>query len=1010
MKVKILALFAFVFSWCCTSLNAQELSVKGMVTDENKTPLPGVSIYVKNTTRGVSSDFDGNYEIKVSQGEVLVFSYVGFVTQEKAVSDKNTQIINVLLKEETEQLTEVVVTALGIKREEKALSYNVQQVKSEELTRVKDANFVNSLNGKVAGVNIQRSSSGVGGSTKVVMRGAKSIEGDNNVLYVIDGVPIGNKVDRSGSGSDLQGTTSGEGIADINPDDIESISVLTGPSAAALYGASAANGVILINTKKGEEGKMKVNISSSVELSTPLFLPEFQTTYGVSEGYNSWGNRLETPSSYDPGKDFFEIGHTYNNSVSLSVGNKHNQTFASAASLVAEGIVPNNSYRKHNISIRNTSLFLDDKLQLDLSANYIRQFERNMVSYGTYFNPIVGAYLYPRGLDFEQEKYFERFDLHKGYSTQYWSPGDFGLNTQNPYWEAYRNVRPLAKDRYMFTGQLKYNILSNLNVATRFRMDNTYSESEDKRYASTISTHAGAKGRYKYSQGTFRQKYLDVIANYNTSFANDFTLVANLGSSFEDYDDKARGYGGHLLKIPNKFTYQNIDPTKTDVTESGGNSRKRNIAVFASTELGWKSLLYLTLTGRTDFPSQLVGSKESSIFYPSAGVSAVVTELLSPEVKQSIYPYLSYAKIRGSFTEVGSPIPFTGLTPSTVTKNIVGGEIEAFTFYPLADFKAERTRSYEVGLSSKWLKNKLSFDITLYHSNTYNQLLRANLPKASGYDYMFVQAGNIQNRGIEMTLGYKNQWNDFTFGTTATATANRNKIIRLASNVENPFEKGKTFDLTDIDAGRFRHREGGELGDMYASKWIKRDQFGLVDISSGHLIEEETTPYKLGSVNPDWLLGWQGNIGYKNLSLNFLFKARLGGVVISATEQFLDRYGVSRASAEARDMGYVQINDIKIEPRNYFDVVSTLDAYYTYSATNVRLQECSLTYQFPKELIGNTLSNLSVSLIGNNLWMIYNKAPFDPELTASTGIFGQGYDKFMLPSLKTYGLSVKMAF
>ena len=631
MKVKI-SMLIFVFALFSGALMAQT-KVTGTVTGGDGMPLPSVSVVIKGTTRGVSTDFDGKYEIQANANETLEFISLGYATQQKKVTQaKGHLTLNIVMQEEALQLGGVVVTALGIKRQEKALSYNVQQVKAEELTKVKDANFVNTLNGKVAGVDIQRSSAGVGGATKVVMRGAKSISGDNNVLYVVDGVPIGNQSDRSGDGTSFgSGRASGEGIADFNSEDIESINVLTGPSAAALYGAAAANGVILINTKKGQEGKMKLNVSSSVELTNPLIMPEFQNTYGNKAGdYNSWGDKLSTPTSYDP-KDFFKTGLTLNNAVNLSVGNKNNQTFASASHIQSNGIVPNSTYHRYNMTIRNTSSFLDDKLELDLSASYIRQYERNMVSYGTYFNPIVGTYLYPRGNDFEQEKYFERYDVGAGYAKQYWSVGGFGADIQNPYWIAYRNIRPLAKDRYMFSGQLKYNILKNLNIATRFRIDNTYTEKEDKRYAGTVLTYAKEKGFYSYSQETFRQKYVDIMLNYNTTFKEDYSISANVGSSFEDYDTKGRGYGGQLLRLANKFTYNNIDPNNSVPIETGGDSRKRNIAVFASAELGWKSLVYLTLTGRTDWPSQLVNTKEEAIFYPSVGLSGVLTELLSSE-------------------------------------------------------------------------------------------------------------------------------------------------------------------------------------------------------------------------------------------------------------------------------------------------------------------------------------------------------------------------------------------
>lgn len=336
------------------SCRATNQKVSGTVTDEFGQPLPGVSVFIKGTQRGITTDFDGNYQIQASQGEVLVFSYVGFVTQEKVISSGgNEQVINVSLKEETQQLEQVVVTALGIKRQEKALSYNVQQVKSEELTKVKETNIVNSLNGKVAGVNIQRSASGVGGATKVVMRGLKSIDGNNGVLYVIDGVPMFNR-QRDGAGY-FGSPSGGESISDINPEDVESINVLTGPSAAALYGSQAANGVILINTKKGKEGKMEVNVSSSLEMITPTLLPQFQDTYG-SVGQKSWGPKLSEPSGYDPSK-FFRTGTNITNAITLSTGTKQNQTFVSAAQTDAKGVIPNSDYYRTNISVRNTSSF-----------------------------------------------------------------------------------------------------------------------------------------------------------------------------------------------------------------------------------------------------------------------------------------------------------------------------------------------------------------------------------------------------------------------------------------------------------------------------------------------------------------------------------------------------------------------------------------------------------------------------------------------------------------------------
>ena len=989
--------------------SAQGKSVSGVVVDAaDHEPLIAATVSVKGQAgQGVLTDMDGKFTIKnIKAGAILVISYVGYTTKEVAVADRAELTIELTSAEK--QLETVVVTALGIKRSQKALSYNVQEVKNDALTTVKDANFMNSLNGKVAGVNIQRSASGVGGATRVVMRGNKSISGDNNVLYVIDGVPVGNSADRGGDGSGFgSGRASGEGISSINPDDIESISVLTGPSAAALYGASAANGVILINTKKGAAGKLRVNFSSAVETASPFMLPKFQNTYGNAAGqYTSWGDKLATPSNYKV-RDFYNRGVTFNNSFNFSVGTDKNQTYFSASAINAKGIVPNNKYHRYNASVRNTSKFLDDKLTLDVSASYVRDYANNMISYGAYFNPIVGAYLYPRGQNFDQEKYFERYDAQQGFYVQQWSPGSMGMDVQNPYWVAYRNLHPETNDRYMLFGSLKYELNKKINFTGRVRLDNTYTERETKLYASTSSVFSKPLGYYSADNSYFKQKYVDFMANYNSALSEDFNLTATLGTSYEEYDNKGQGFGGHLFLIPNKFIFANTNPLQSGGSQSS--SRKSNFAVFGSAELAWRNAVYLTLTGRTDKPSQLVGSVDPWIFYPSIGLSAVVTDLLSPEVRASLRPALSFLKVRTSYTEVGSPIPFTGLTPGTITHSIRSGKVEPFDYYPLPDLKAERTRSFELGIDSRWFDGALTFGATIYQSNTLNQLLETDLDPGTGYKKLYVQAGNVRNRGVEMTLGFNKKFGEFDYNSSLTATANRNKIIKLASGVTNPIS-GQVFDLTDIRKGRFRLREGGELGDVYASERIKRDANGYVEYTQGQsLVTEPTEPYKLGSVNAKWNFGWKHGFSYKGFDLNVLFTARLGGIVISKTQAALDKFGVSQASAEARDAGGVTIGQgLNIDPQKYYDAIYNLDSYYVYSATNVRLQELSLSYSLPKSLFGKVFKNVGVSVYATNLWMIYNKAPFDPELTGSTGTFGQGYDYFMLPSQRTIGASLKL--
>ncbi len=982
--------------------------VTGRVVDPAGEPLIGATIMVEGTKDGTVTDIDGNFTINTTSKAKLVISYVGYTAQTILVGDKTT--IDVTLKEVANTMNEVVVTALGIKRAEKALSYNVQSVGSNELTRNKDANFVNSLNGKVAGVNISKSASGVGGATRVIMRGAKSIEGDNNVLYVIDGIPIFNFSGGRDSGIMGEGRVSSEGIADLNPEDIESISVLAGPSAAALYGSNAANGAILITTKKGKEGRVDISFSSSADFSSPLLMPEFQNTYGNKLGsYESWGEKLATPSSYDPKKDFFRTGTNFINALTLNMGNEFNQTFASVATTNSRGIVPNNTYDRYNFTIRNTTRMFKNKVQLDLGASYIKQKDNNMVSQGEYWNPIVAAYLFPRGESFEGIKTFERYDNVRNFPTQYWPISDSRFANQNPYWTAYRNLAPDDKDRFMFNAGLTYNIFDWLSVAGRIRLDKTFITSERKIYASSFNYFAKENGAYDYYDYKDHQTYIDAIANINKTFGK-FSLAANVGYSYSDYASLTRGYGGNLVLVPNKFSLNNINPSDSKIREAGGDSKVRNVAAFASAELGWRSMVYLTLTGRNDWNSRLVNSSEESFFYPSVGLSGVISEMTK------LPSFISYLKVRGSYTEVGSPVSRSGMTPGTITTPIVGGSLKSTDIYPFTDYKAERTKSYEFGLTARFWK-KLSFDFTWYKSNTYNQTFIGELPESSGYKAVYLQAGNVENRGVEMALGYSDNFGGLQWNSSLVYSKNVNEIKEMVKDYYHPLSP-KPINIPEVskDNGRVLLKVGGSINDIYARKVLAKDNQGFVNVSpSGGMNLETVEPIYLGKTTPDFTMGWNNNFTYKNFGLSFLINARVGGIVTSSTQALLDRFGVSKASADARDAGGVMIpNQGLYDAKKYYTLVATgendLAGYYTYSATNVRLQELTLSYKFNSKLFNNVIKDLTLSFVATNPWMIYCKAPFDPELTASTGTYGQGNDYFMQPSLKSYGFSVKFKF
>ena len=606
--------------------------IGGKVSDVGGAPIIGATVLVKGTTNGVSTDADGRFTLTIASPATaqLEISYLGYEPQTLAVGNRTS--FEITLAESASEIESVVVTALGIKREEKALSYNVQQVEAEDITTVKDANFMNSLTGKVAGVTINASSSGVGGASKVVLRGNKSISQSSNALYVIDGIPMYNFGGGGGTEFDSKGAT--EAIADINPEDIESISVLTGAAAAALYGSNAANGAVMITTKKGQAGALKVTLSSNTEFLNPFVQPEFQNRYGTGlnglqsgSAIYSWGEKLAPAArlGYTP-DDFFETGHVYTNAVTVSGGTDKNQTYFSAASVNSDGIIPNNEYDRYNFTFRNTSYFLKDKLRLDASASYIYQQDQNMTNQGVYSNPLVPAYLFPRGTNFDSYRIFERYNPASKLMEQFWSDDLEGgdLRMQNPYWIAHRNLRNTDKKRYMLSFSASYDILPWLNVAGRVRIDNANSLYTQKLYASsnTTITDGGKNGHYTEQREYDTQTYADIMVNINKTFGDDWSLQANVGASINNVKIDQLSYRGPIQEngLPNVFNVFDLDDSKKRAEKYGWQEQTQSI--FASVEVGWKQMLYLTLTGRNDWASQLANSPQSSFFYPSvAGYS-----------------------------------------------------------------------------------------------------------------------------------------------------------------------------------------------------------------------------------------------------------------------------------------------------------------------------------------------------------------------------------------------------
>jgi len=982
---------------------AKSRNISGNVVDAKGEPLIGVTVIEKGTTNGAVTDLDGNYKITTKTATpVLVFSYVGYQTKETHATEN---IVNIVLEDGAQELGEVVVTALGIKRSEKALSYNVQKVGNDAVTTVKSANFMNSLSGKVAGVNINASSAGMGGAARVVMRGPKSISQSNQALYVIDGIPVTGRSQGELKGDAMMyanqpGT---ESIADVNPEDIESISVLSGPAAAALYGSAGAPGGGVISLKKGGAGKVSVTISNSSQFANPFVMPKFQDQYVNRPGeIKTWGDKATSEfGTYEPA-DFFNTGTNIQNNISLTAGTSKNQTYLSVGTTNAQGIIPNNSYDRYNFTFRNTTSFLNDKMTCDFNFNYIREKDKNLMAQGQWFNPLTSLYLFPRGESFDAIRTFEVYDPVRKIYVQNWNYGD-ALKMQNPYWVANRMNRTNDRNRYMVSASLKYEILDWLNVTGRLRWDDAATKQEDKRYASTLKLFAPSDyGFYGYDKINDQTLYGDLMLNINKTLGENFSISSNMGASFSRLKYDVTGFQGGLKAPSNVFTPNAIDyGNATNDNRPIFESYKHYInSMFISAELGYRSMLYLTLTGRNDWDSALHGTAQTSFFYPSVGVSAVISEMAKmPQM-------INYLKVRASWASVGSAIEPNLSSAWRYEYNPALGTYKTVTYKFPKKFYPERTDSWEAGVTARLFGNALSVDLTVYQSNTRKQtLLRDVTSGAAGFNKEYIQTGNIRNRGLELSVGYTKSWADFTWSSSLAYSMNRNKIVEL---LENPNEVVRQAGLSGCGVVL---KKGGGMGDIYTYTDFKRDAEGNIALdSNGNVMQTNlSNPQYRGSVLPKGNLGFSNDFSWKGVNLGFVLTARLGGICMSQTQAILDEYGVSAVSAEARNNGGIAVNTGKISAEGYYAVVggdNPIWSEYIYSATNVRLQEAHISYTLPRKWLKS--KELTLGVTANNLFMIYRKAPFDPESTASTGTYYQGFDYFMQPSLRTLGFNIKL--
>ena len=1007
-----------VFRETVRKASADNSTVRGRVVDVSGEPLIGATIREKGGTRGTVTDIEGNFILSVPDSAVLQVSFVGYESIEVSVGGRKT--LEIQLRENTVMLDNVIITALGLEKKEASLAYSIQKVKGEELTRMKEVNMITALAGKAAGVQINKNSSGIGGSAKVSLRGIRSASGDNQPLYVIDGVPMLN-IGTEQAYSAIGGTANagnrdgGDGISNLNPEDVESISILKGAPAAALYGSQAANGVILITTKKGNTaGQRNIHFSTGLTFDKAFSLPKMQNCYGVSDVVDSWGEKAYLPTSNEL-NDFFRTGLTSITSVSVNYGNEKIQTYFSYANTTGRGIVDKNQLTKHNINLRETAVMFNQRLKLDGNVNVMRQIVKNKpVSEGFYMNPLVGLYRFPRGEDLSYYKdNYEIYDPERKLGIQNWHTftEDF---EQNPYWIQNRIQSKETRMRSIISLSANLRINSWLTVQARGSVDYISDKMRQKFYASTAPALCGANGRYIEMDYQETLIYGDVMAMGKRKW-EDFALDVAIGGSINDKNVNSTRYDSKnaSLKYANVFNLANIVMNGSASIDQKIDSRRQLQSVFGTAQVGYQDKVFLDLTARNDWASTLAytSHEKSGFFYPSAGLSFLIDKWIQlPE-------WISFAKLRGTYSKVGNDIP--QFITNSVSHITAGGELQANDAAPFKEMEPEMTHSVEVGTEWRFFQSRLGFNLTYYRTNTHNQFFK--LPALAGdmYAYRYVNAGDIQNRGWELTVDATPVLTpDFTWKTSLNFSSNRNKIKELHEELKELVYGPSSFSSSYA----MKLVKGGSIGDIYGKAFVRDAEGNIVYQTEGDhkglpAVEGEGNTIKVGNANPRFIMGWNHTFSYKGFTLYFLLDWRYGGEVLSQTQAEMDLYGVSQVTALARDRGYVtlegqQIDNVKGFYKNIVGGRAGVTEYYMYDATNLRLREVSLNYTFPKKWMQKTkvLKDLQLAFVARNLCFLYKKAPFDPDLVLSTGNDNQGIEVFGMPTTRSLGFTVKCEF
>lgn len=1010
------------FLWVSTShLMAQQRTIAGRVLNaEGKTPVSGATIRAEGANLSTVSNDDGNFSLEVpAENVTLVVTSIGYETARVPVPAERREEITILLKASSDELEEVVVTALGIERKAKSLTYSTQVVQGDELTKVKDVNPINALTGKVSGLQINRSSSGMGGSVNIVLRGFKSNR-NNQPLYVVDGLPITNTAGSGPTGPFGGGTDRGDILSTLNPDDIASINVLKGASASALYGSQGANGAIMITTKKGAAGRMRIELSSGVTLDQAFYLPDLQYRYGQTtpESEESWGAQ---GTFSDPVDGFFNTGTTYLNTISLSGGTEKMQNYFSYGNTTNNGVLPTNTFNQHSLTFRNATNFFEDRLKFDGSLMYSKQDVHNRPASGLYFGPLSGLYMFPRGQDFDQYKNnFEYFSETRNlYLQNWWNVNhDAGLSgthhQQNPYWILNRNATDQLRNNVIGQASLSFRFTDWLSLSARGTLNQRWDRFQRNVYAGTQGVISGEtiagvledNGRYIREESESTDLYGDILLNGNKELNENFDLTFTLGTAITDSRSTGWALDQRRLAVANIFLLSNIyrESPMNSMTQTA--SRRQIQSVFGSANIGFKEKVYIDLTARNDWSSTLANTPnmEKGYFYWSAGITGILSDLME------LPDFMTYSKLRFTYAEVGndvapfSTIPTNSLATGTLTANVSG----PYLGLPL---RPEISRSFELGYEGRFWNDRINLDVALYKTNTTDQYFSYAGPVGSIYTTVFLNAGNVENKGLEAALGvdiFKSE--SFTWNTGLNLTMNRNKILELAENLGETYGVGENFNVM---------RLGGSFGDFWGKMFL-RDANGTLVVDADGRPQGAPENGFLGNNNPKSIIGWNNTVSYKDWSLGISIDGRFGGQVISITQGYLNSFGVSEESAAARDRGGVDVPAVLADgtpfegllpAQSYYGAIGNRDGIIegqVYEATNIRLREVSLFYQLPIQWKG--IQSASLGVTGRNLFFFRNDAPYDPELNTTTAVGGQGYDIFGLPTTRSYGLNLKVSF